>query len=835
MTQSLIELLAGADKAGQYAQDQIGRSPSLKFGVVADNSDPQKLRRIRVTSGSKGGLTNHEWAMRVLPCPFFDPPMPTSSQSVSFAFFEGDPHDGNYLGVITNGVNPPFQKEDREKDGYWFIPGIWTFEVGGNQNVSVGGVSTLLVEEEWNITTKETHHFSEFYHHDFVRLPFKELPEASEEYRGKVVVVPGTPDIAYICLQGVDPGAFKWEKWAKGTARKPSGGLLGGGMLGSIASVGGLAATVASGGVGALAVQAVAGGALSGGLAGPLSGALGGSMGPLSGLTTGVQGLATQGLAIAAGGGLGPGGLSTMLSTVSGLSGGDLGGVLGAAQQAIGGDFSGVLGAAEGLIGGEAGGVFSQVQSVMSGALGGDLSGVTDLVGNLPIGDVLGSIDPGGVLEQISGALPSLPGLNDLSLPGMGDLGLDLEGLGAIGELSSTFDISSMLSSVPFPASGMDAITGIVDAIGGVDGGMLPQVLSAIAPTGDVGTAIDGILQLSDGGGISSLLQGAGIDVENPLASLGDLLPGELPSLDSPDALFGILGFALPGTITEDGRLPGEFVPNTRSLTPVVSQDPTFVKFKVSHPELILDPAITWLVQPLLEDYPRPMITALFAPESDDLVVTGLIASALAGEPPSSTVIIPEPTELEQSSGDEQIDIAISAAIDQEVEDRDEAIADAMLVQTVELYTQIEALETALAIESSNHSAEIADLQSATINCTSVLACSFDYRDLVPIGHDYSRCSIGVLPGNTMARILQMTVSEEWSYLDSFSVGTHHDPYWIAGAQDVSGQDVGEVYVKWLPLTGFEEDREIFVYVNGEAAHGAMRVMIEYAHTPVRG
>lgn len=147
MDSKILTALANMDKLAALAGDLEGRKDSTQFATATDLSDPMELRRVRTTTADKGALTSHDYAMRSLPCPWWDPPVPSIGMALTLANFDGNPHDQVYDGVMVNAANPPFAKADPLNDDWRRIPGISTLEVGKAWTVTVG--------EAWTVTSQQ--------------------------------------------------------------------------------------------------------------------------------------------------------------------------------------------------------------------------------------------------------------------------------------------------------------------------------------------------------------------------------------------------------------------------------------------------------------------------------------------------------------------------------------------------------------------------------------------------------------------------------------------------------------------------------------------------------
>lgn len=100
-------IYAGA-KAAQSTQDLHGRVYGIQLAVVADVADPLNLGRIKALLPSKGAKTLTDWLTRLMPWHGVSAPVLTLGDTVAIAFVDGDPHQGVYLGVLQNLINPTY-------------------------------------------------------------------------------------------------------------------------------------------------------------------------------------------------------------------------------------------------------------------------------------------------------------------------------------------------------------------------------------------------------------------------------------------------------------------------------------------------------------------------------------------------------------------------------------------------------------------------------------------------------------------------------------------------------------------------------------------------------
>ena len=71
----LVDTLARMASTQSIVESMAGRNMAAQFCITTDIQDPLNLRRVKVTTAAKGGVTQTDWIMRVLPCPYWDPPM----------------------------------------------------------------------------------------------------------------------------------------------------------------------------------------------------------------------------------------------------------------------------------------------------------------------------------------------------------------------------------------------------------------------------------------------------------------------------------------------------------------------------------------------------------------------------------------------------------------------------------------------------------------------------------------------------------------------------------------------------------------------------------------
>lgn len=154
--ENIFQVLNQAEQIAQYTKDLRGKSYGLSLAIVADVDDPVQLGRIRVFLPSKGTSSTSDWLQRITPSPKLSAPLLSVGDTVVVGFFDGDTHQGCYLGVLNNVVNPVAASSDSlvvvVKDSALLVqPNSISLTVGGSTFVlsdgaiSVSGVSSFQV------------------------------------------------------------------------------------------------------------------------------------------------------------------------------------------------------------------------------------------------------------------------------------------------------------------------------------------------------------------------------------------------------------------------------------------------------------------------------------------------------------------------------------------------------------------------------------------------------------------------------------------------------------------------------------------------------------------
>ena len=108
---NMFAQLHQANRVAGNLQDYQGRTPWQMKGIVVDNQDPLGLGRVKVTTASLGGRSQTDWLDRLIPGPMMAYPVPTIGDTVVVGFYDGDSHQGFYVGIVQNILNPAGQQD----------------------------------------------------------------------------------------------------------------------------------------------------------------------------------------------------------------------------------------------------------------------------------------------------------------------------------------------------------------------------------------------------------------------------------------------------------------------------------------------------------------------------------------------------------------------------------------------------------------------------------------------------------------------------------------------------------------------------------------------------
>lgn len=158
--EQLFSVLRAATEAAKIANDQKGRSPFCQIALVTNNDDPLNRRRVKATLQSKGGKTETDWLYRIDPSPYHDPPIPRVGQTVIVFFIDGDPHNGVYLGTVTNqrnverSLNLPVEDDGRLVEGEQIesIKLNRKATIGQNEDLTIGQSRVTQVGQDDTLT-----------------------------------------------------------------------------------------------------------------------------------------------------------------------------------------------------------------------------------------------------------------------------------------------------------------------------------------------------------------------------------------------------------------------------------------------------------------------------------------------------------------------------------------------------------------------------------------------------------------------------------------------------------------------------------------------------------
>lgn len=147
----ILNTLIESQQAIALAQQLDGRLFMFESATVTSNLDPLNKRRIKVALEHKAHIET-DWLQRLDLIPGIDPPVPPIGTSVAIGFFKGDPHDGFYLGSLSDLSNPPDDAQTNPLiDHTYQIPGDHKQTIAGNSEESVKGTKDDRTEKNLTV------------------------------------------------------------------------------------------------------------------------------------------------------------------------------------------------------------------------------------------------------------------------------------------------------------------------------------------------------------------------------------------------------------------------------------------------------------------------------------------------------------------------------------------------------------------------------------------------------------------------------------------------------------------------------------------------------------
>lgn len=104
--ENIFNALIKAEQAELTSSDLVGKSYGLTLGVVVDVADPYKIGRVKALTANKGLKTTTDWLSRLTASSKISVPLVALGDTIVIGYFNGDPNQGVYLGVLNNMVAP---------------------------------------------------------------------------------------------------------------------------------------------------------------------------------------------------------------------------------------------------------------------------------------------------------------------------------------------------------------------------------------------------------------------------------------------------------------------------------------------------------------------------------------------------------------------------------------------------------------------------------------------------------------------------------------------------------------------------------------------------------
>lgn len=141
---NIFSALFDAHNISTELADLRGRQYGLQLGIVLDNEDPSNYGRVKATVASLGAKFVTDWLLRLVPLPSASNPVPNIGDTIVIGYLDGDPHQGVYLGVVQNALNPVLAGADS------------LALVVGNSQISVMPDTIQLAVEDMVLTISNT-------------------------------------------------------------------------------------------------------------------------------------------------------------------------------------------------------------------------------------------------------------------------------------------------------------------------------------------------------------------------------------------------------------------------------------------------------------------------------------------------------------------------------------------------------------------------------------------------------------------------------------------------------------------------------------------------------
>lgn len=102
----LFNTLLEAHRIASNLKDIQGRIIGVQLGICTQRMPDDIFCRIKATVAPLGAKTETDYLIRLSPGNGISCPVPNPGDTVLVMFADGDPHQGYYMGVLTNSLNP---------------------------------------------------------------------------------------------------------------------------------------------------------------------------------------------------------------------------------------------------------------------------------------------------------------------------------------------------------------------------------------------------------------------------------------------------------------------------------------------------------------------------------------------------------------------------------------------------------------------------------------------------------------------------------------------------------------------------------------------------------
>ena len=141
--EDIFKTLLETNRIAQTLKDHQNRVYGVQLGICTQRLEGDPFCRIKATVAPLGAKTETDYLIRLAPANGVSCPVPNPGDTVLVLFKDGDPHEGYYIGVLTNSLNPGSDPDSLTV-------------VNGNSTLQVSKDAIALQVGEMRLTVNDT-------------------------------------------------------------------------------------------------------------------------------------------------------------------------------------------------------------------------------------------------------------------------------------------------------------------------------------------------------------------------------------------------------------------------------------------------------------------------------------------------------------------------------------------------------------------------------------------------------------------------------------------------------------------------------------------------------